>query len=221
MQNGDKDLRNKFISEYEPFVLKSISRVLNNKFIDKQNFDEFSIGLIAFNKAIDDFDINKGKSFFDFAQLVISRRIINYKISENKNAKTLPISCLKNDESSTDDWFDKKLCNQNFYLDNIDEILDFKKCLQNYNIKIMDLAHKVPKHRDSKKTCIEIARIVAENEQMLNYFKNKKSLPVKEIVKVYKTSRRTIERNKKFIIATVLILSSNLDTIKEFINNLD
>jgi RNA polymerase sigma factor len=185
------------------------------------NNDEVSIGLIAFNTAIDNFDKSKGKNFFDFAQLVISKRIINYKISEKKNRNVYPISYLNKDDINTSDWIDINSPEITVNTDERDELIDFKKRLKAYNIEIFDLAKNVPKHKDSKKACIEIARIIIENKEIYDKFIQKKSLPIKDITRVYKSSRRTINRNKIFITATVIVLSSNLNTIRAFINNLD
>lgn len=55
IQDGDKLLRDKFINDYKPFIIKTISRALG-KFIEIENNEEFSIGLIAFNESINYFD---------------------------------------------------------------------------------------------------------------------------------------------------------------------
>lgn len=40
--------------------------------------DEFSIGLQAFNEALDAYQSDKGASFLYFAKMVINRRVIDY-----------------------------------------------------------------------------------------------------------------------------------------------
>ncbi|KNY29917.1 sigma factor [Pseudobacteroides cellulosolvens] len=67
IQNGDKQLREKFIRDYIPFIIKIISSFYSKKLFDVENRDEYSIGLIAFDEAIEKYDTSKNKSFLSFA----------------------------------------------------------------------------------------------------------------------------------------------------------
>ena len=78
IKSGDRLLKDRFISDYQPFIIKSVSQILNNKYIDIENSEEYSVGLIAFNEAIEKYDVNKGKNFMKFAELVIRRRMVDY-----------------------------------------------------------------------------------------------------------------------------------------------
>jgi RNA polymerase sigma factor len=89
IKDGDEELRERFIEDYKPFILGCISRQMN-AYVDTQNNEEFSIGLIAFNEAIDRYDRTKGESFFGFAELVIKSRLISYKRKEMKSSKVIP-----------------------------------------------------------------------------------------------------------------------------------
>jgi len=60
---GDKLLKDRFISDYKPFIIKSVSQILNNRYIDIENSEEYSVGLIAFNEAIEKYDKDKKCSF--------------------------------------------------------------------------------------------------------------------------------------------------------------
>lgn len=77
VKEGDDELREQVISNYRHFILGCVSKYMN-KYIDVENSEEFSIGLIAFNTAIDDFNETKNSNFLNFAELVINRRLINY-----------------------------------------------------------------------------------------------------------------------------------------------
>jgi len=90
IKEGNHQLREEFISEYKPFILKVTSNA-TGKYIDTRNSDEFSIALSAFNEAIDKFDIEKGYNFFLFSEQVIRRRLIDYSRS-NKDDKEYPFS---------------------------------------------------------------------------------------------------------------------------------
>jgi len=221
IRDGDDELRNKFISEYEPFILSCVSHVMYNRYVDKRNNDEFSIGLIAFNEAIDKFDENKNNNFFDFAQLVITRRVMTHRIREKKHRHVYPFTSFGDgDESNESIIYDKTNVVDFNSSDQRDELLDFKQKLKYFDIDIMELADNVPKHRDSKVLCIKIARLIVENRNSYSKLIKRRMLPVNDIISQCNCSRRTLERNRKFIIASVIILESNLDILKEFISNL-
>lgn len=77
---GDKEA---FIVQYQPFIRKSISSVCR-RYITEQD-DEYSIGLFAFNEAIEQYSYKKGKSFLAFANLLIKRDVIDYIRKESKH----------------------------------------------------------------------------------------------------------------------------------------
>ena len=64
IQSGDKLEREKLIEEYIPFIIKTISS-LTNRYVESENSEEYSIGLEAFNEAIDRYEAKKG-SFIAF-----------------------------------------------------------------------------------------------------------------------------------------------------------
>lgn len=89
-QAGDEQIRHRLIEDYQPFIATSVSRVCK-RYIDQEQDDEFSIGLIAFNEAIDSFHEGKGSSFFTFARLVISRKVIDYIRQQKHHRQTVPL----------------------------------------------------------------------------------------------------------------------------------
>lgn len=54
IQEGDLRMRNQFITDYQPYVAKVTSRFCK-RYIDPARDDEFSIALVAFNEAINQF----------------------------------------------------------------------------------------------------------------------------------------------------------------------
>ena len=84
IQKGDKELQNQLIEQYKPFVAKTVSSVCKRYITE--NDDEFSIGLIAFNDAIEKYSTDKGSSLFAFAELVIKRKVIDYIRKEARQA---------------------------------------------------------------------------------------------------------------------------------------
>ncbi|MBE3591396.1 MAG: RNA polymerase sigma factor SigI [Thermoanaerobacter sp.] len=194
--------REKLIEEYTPFIIKQLS-LFTNKYIDEKNSDELSIGLIAFNEAIDSFDDTKG-SFLSFSSLLIKRRLIDFLRQNQQN--TIPLELYV--EKSTDyEAENRKL-----------EMISFVNLLSLYNITLDDLVKQSPKHADTRKIAAKIAYTICENRGLLEYLKSKKNLPIKDLVNILKVSRKTIEKHRKYIIALVIIISEDLPILKQYIS---
>lgn len=223
IQSGDKLLKDRFISDYRPFIIKSVSQILNNKYIDIENSEEYSVGLIAFNEAIEKYDEEKKCSFKKFSYQVMQRRLIDYRRKNEKNSKVYPFSYFEGDESY--DFEYKYLAEKHtdhFYNFEIrEEFASFIDKMKDFGITMDDLMKNMPKHRDSRKNCAKIAKLIAEDEKLVEKLNKKKTIPFRDIANHVEVSQRTVERNRKYIIALVLILVSDLDIIKNYIKNLE
>lgn len=62
-----------------------------------------------------------------------------------------------------------------------------------------------------------MAKVLVENSELKNFLMEKKRLPIKELEKMVDVSRKTIERNRKYIIAIALILSSDYLYMKDYL----
>lgn len=218
---GDDQLREKFIVDYIPFIVKVLSNAAKNK-IDLKNSDEYSIGLIAFNEAIEKYDCNKNKrgfNFFSFAELVIKRRMIDYFRVSSKN-KEMPFSYFESD----DEHFEDKYLHDESWtgydrIEVFQEITHYSKMLERFDIKISDLHKYTPKHSDSIKMCVDIGRKIAENRDVFDKLIKKKYFPMKDILKFVSVHPSTIEKNRKFIISVSIIYGNNYEYLKTYFNS--
>lgn len=64
-----------------------------------------------------------------------------------------------------------------------------------------------PRHRDSRQSLFRAAGILAADQGLMQYLWDKKQLPLRELVKKTGIKRKTLERRRKFIIMTALILN--------------
>jgi len=71
----DKRKRDLFIEAYKPFIAAVVSKICG-KYKQYGIDEELSVGLLAFNEAIDKYD-GRG-SFLSFAKLVIKSRLYDY-----------------------------------------------------------------------------------------------------------------------------------------------
>ncbi len=61
------------------------------------------------------------------------------------------------------------------------------------------------------------AQLVARHSEMLGHLTKTKTLPLKQLTELAPVSRKTLERQRKYIIALVLILTGDFPFFRSFI----
>lgn len=221
IQKGDLELRNDLLKRYKPFIKKSVSSVCR-RYI-RETDDEFSIGLIAFNDAIDKFSPDKGSALLAFADTMIRRRVIDYIRSQSKkiNELSLEIQQITDDEYIQNPLdVEKSIENHQKQLDSKnlkDEIVQYTQLLQTFHISFDQLVMHTPKHKDARNNAIKIAETVADDPLMMQYVMDRKKIPIKILEDKVNVSRKTIERHRIYIIAMVLILAGDYLFLKGYL----
>ncbi|WP_026905624.1 RNA polymerase sigma-I factor [Paucisalibacillus globulus] len=222
-QNGDESAQNFLLKNYQPFIAKCVSEVCK-RYIDPERDDEFSIGLSAFNEAIRLFSKDRGSSFLTFANLVIKRKVIDYIRSQNK----YPISI------SLDETYDAEKMENPTEIEAVNdiyrleqeswyrrqEILEFKERLATYKLTLLELSEVAPKHRDARDSAVKVARILRDNPKLSDFVEQKKKLPIKELAKIVDVSKKTLERNRKFILAIFIVLGEDYVFLNDYLKGL-
>lgn len=207
-------LRNEFIQEYQDYILKTVRNIVKRE-IDESS-DEFSIGLIAFDEAIQSYKFET--PFKSFSSMVIKRRVIDFLRKEQTD--DMIVSSYGDEDG--DDERDKSISYSNYILqsqneDRKEEIRNFTLKLSEFGIKFTDLAKDVPRHIDAKRKAIMIAQLIANDEDLRSLMYEKNKLPLKELLEKVDVSKKTLERNRKFIIAMTIISIENYKHLTEFL----
>ncbi|MCL6632317.1 MAG: RNA polymerase sigma factor SigI [Alicyclobacillus herbarius] len=223
-QSGDKQARNDLIEAYVPFVLRIASQT-SRRYIDPDKDDEFSIALMGLNEAIDRFDPAKKVNFLGFAETVIRRRLIDYFRSQRLHGRTVP-------------WTDFDVVDEGDNVINYvevrtsldaherrqeeerrrQEIEEYAKRLHEFGLSFQELVDISPKHADARQSAIEVARLVVEDEEMRRYVMERRALPLKLLQERVSVSRKTLERQRKYILAVILLLSGDYGTLQDYIS---
>ncbi|MED4299928.1 RNA polymerase sigma factor SigI [Geobacillus stearothermophilus] len=221
IQQGNEALRNELIQQYKPFIAKTVSGVCK-RFIREED-DEASIGLIAFNEAIEKYAPHKGGSFLSFAELLIKRRLIDYIRKEARTRDAVWYTEDREDgEQTAQAYLDAKLSVDEFYKQieqeqRREEIIHYQQVLKQFGIHFHDLVEQSPKHKDARLNAIRVAQLLVEKEELLGLLFQKKQLPIKQLETMASVSRKTIERNRKYIIAVAVILAGDYIYLKDYI----
>lgn len=224
-QSGNQLSREKLIRRYSPFVLKTTSKTCG-RFVYMGQDDEVSIGLMAFNEAIDCFDDKKNMSFLSFAETVIKRRLIDYFRKEQNNSKNIPLSSFEEegeeDNEGTLYYIEAKQSHEAYQQNSLaaerkEEILIYNKKLKEFGLTFAELVRISPKHEDARLRAIEVAQIISRDQELREYLTKRKELPLKSIEKRVGISRKTLERQRKYIIAITLILINDFTHLREYV----
>lgn len=219
-QQGDEMIQNYLLQTYQPFIAKCVSEVCK-RYIDPKRDDEFSIGLSAFNDAIFSFSSERGSSFFSFAKLVVKRRVIDYIRYIQKTPIAASLDELYDAEQMENPLEIKAAKDVHFQEQEAwyrkEEILDYKEKLQAYKLSLDELIRISPKHKDAREAAIRVAKTLYNNAELRAYVQSKKRMPMKELVKKVNVSKKTLERNRKFILAMFIVLSEDYVYLKDYL----
>lgn len=220
IKEGDLTLKDKFINDHLNYISKTVSNLLG-KCIDSKNSEELSIGLMAFNEAIEFFDPERNKNFYKYSNMIINHRIIDYIRKNKKHNNVLPFSYLEQNNTFNPEYLISDSHSQYEKIEVKEELISFQHQLMDFGFTLKELVLSSPKHKDSRLLSIRIARVIANNEEIYCKMIKKKRIPLTELLKLIKVNRKTITRNRVFIVAVCLILRSNLENLKEFINGVE
>ena len=219
IQLGDQKLQNRLLKAYQPFIVKTVSEVCK-KYISSTSDDEFSIGLWAFNEAMNDFSPERGRSFLAFARLVIKRKTIDYIRKESK--QLLPVYLEDAYNEQMDNVIEVEIASKIYSLKTDqwhqrEEIKALIHQLNDYQISFNELINNAPKHRDARNSAIKVALVLHQSETMREYVKVKKQIPITNLLHYVTVSKKTLERNRKFILALFVILDGDYIYLKEYL----
>lgn len=219
-QQGDQIIQNELLKCYQPFIAKCVSEVCK-RYIDPRTDDEFSIGLNAFNEAVMSYSPEKGSSFLTFSRLVVKRKVIDYIRYVQKTPVAISLDG-RYDEEQMENPVEIQAVKESYREEqNVlllrEEIIDFKEKLRSYKLSLVQLTEVSPKHKDARETAIAVARTLYNDIDLRHFVQKKKKLPLKNLAKLVNVSKKTLERNRKFILAIFIILDEDYTYLKEYL----
>jgi len=219
-KDGNEEVLNELLHSYQPFMKKTASFVCK-RYIQEQD-DEYSIALSAFHEAILHYEEDKNASFLTFAHLLIRRKLIDFI---RKEARRKDFTLGDSSSDLEEDAFTLLESSHSFEQftaeqqanERRSQIRAYEELLKPFGLNFQELVKVSPSHEDSRQTAIHIAQIIAESDEFYETFLVKKRLPVKELEELVSVSRKTIERQRKYIIAIIILLRSDLDYLKDYL----
>jgi RNA polymerase sigma factor len=212
-RKGNAEAREKLISDHQQFVQKIVSKKTAGceEIISR---DEYSIGLMAFNEAIDSYKPGM-RSFQSFAAMVIEKRLIDFYRSQSKHrGEALSLES----GGSLPPGHDTDVAAERVHMKM--EMEYFVKSLAEYSITLRELIDETPRHFDSRVMCLRIARALTGDSGLLTHFEKHRAIPVQGLSKRAGVNEKTIFRHRKYITAICLVLLSDLEAMKGYVESL-
>lgn len=223
IQQGDMQLRNQFITDYQPYVAKAASRFCK-RYVDPARDDEFAVALSAFNEAIDQFAPQAGRSFLGFAETVIRRRLIDFLRKEQRFSQQVPYSSFESEDDEENivnpveiHQAIREYEKQKDMEERGSEIVELNRVLGEFDIRFSDLVDGSPKHVDSRQAITRIGIQLSLESSLMRILLEKRMLPIKELLAVSGVSRKTLERNRKYIIAIAIIYNGPYPYLRDYL----
>ena len=212
LKRSNYQCENQFIEEHLPFIIKSIIKV-TKRYVSIENDEEFSIGVLAFHEAMKKYSEDKGP-FLPFANLVISSRIKNYLLKENKHRLDSSLESLKEEGIEFSEEVINPIEDRNHLKEEIESL---KLYMKEFNFDFEDLIDDAPKHKKTRENAINLSEKVSKEKPLLDFMYEKKRLPIKRISLQFNVTEKIIKGSKKFIITVIIIFDKNYRNLKLWI----
>lgn len=208
-RQGDREARDALLRDFMPFILRVASQV-RGRYIRTGEDEEVSVGLLAFNEAIDAYVPDRG-AFLSFAQSVITRRLIDHHRRRKKDP-AVPLSELEREEGSDRAgptvldlaaaavWSAREQDEARRA-----EISELAAALAAFGIRFDDLPKHCPRHRDARERAIRLAAALAADREMARQLQATGVLPLAALAARTGAAKKTLERHRRYIIAVALI----------------
>ena len=207
----DTEARDAFLAEHQTFVCHVASQACFHS-LEWGKDDELSEALIAFNEAIDLFITDKGVPFLAYARLLMKRRLIDYY---RKHRLRQAISLDQEDFgrgvdiSLGLDEFREQEQNR----ERAEEIQQFARALDTFQLTYQNLVDLSPKHRDSRETLLRAARELAFDSELWPQVERNGKVPMQALALKTQIHPKVLERGRKYILAVALLMANQHDYV--------
>ena len=226
-REGDSPERERLIEEYRPFVGGIVRRMMGSRILVQngdrvEQFDEFSIGLAAFNEAIDHYVPDTGTPFLSYAGLVINRRLVDWFRHETRDRSAYRFSDLEEEgETPLAERLSAPEADLLSEMEAEEEILALQQRLSALGLSLFRIQRGFPKHQDSRRMCVRLARLLQQDSGWMAGLEQTRRIPCAELARRSGTPVKTIEKNRSNIVLIALMMDSGLDVIKGYLKNFE
>ena len=210
-----------FLEAQKQHILKLTAHIIHTPL--SMGDDEWSIAFSAVAEAIDNYDEEKG-DFWKYAAIVIKSRITDWYRSQKYTAKEISVQpeAFSDEIPENDPGYSvqkevarKMAVQMDFALK--DEIEALGKEISDFGFSFFDLAECFPRAQKTRKECAQVMQAIFLPPPLVALLRKQKCLPANEILIRAKVSRKMIDRHRKYLIATAMILDGDYPGLSEYL----
>jgi len=221
----DNAFKENFIRDSSQTILRIASKSLN-RYITTGD-DEWSIAMLAYNKAIDTYKAETGE-FLPFAAVVIKRALIDYYRSEKKHERevlTAPTDLAgEGDMESNTEVYNavnagsKQADLQSRHQSDIkEEILEINERLTKYGFSFYDIADCSPKEAKTKAECAKAITYILDTLRAAEAVEKTGKIPIKDVVANTDVSKKLLDRYRRYIVMAVIVLNGEYPLLADYL----
>ncbi|MEQ8237431.1 MAG: hypothetical protein ABRQ23_11680 [Syntrophomonadaceae bacterium] len=212
-QAGDKGALDEIYDHLHRFCLRIISKTCG-KYVRMEDDQAVIIPHVILD-VLDKYDPERG-SFMAY----LGRAMRNRTIDEGRKAKrnqSVPFSSLDPEQTHYLEQADTEFAEN--LVDNIarrQEIENLARFLSGFKIDFQQLVQVCPRQKKTRLEAQQVAAIIAHDQELCQYLLDHKMLPNKVLEERYMINRQIMDRYRKYIIATVMIMINDFDYLKSY-----
>lgn len=218
---ADEPFLERFIEAYQPFILRAASQSAG--FSVTRSDDEYSVALLAFYEAVKTYDA-ANSSFGTYARLVIGRRLTDYYRTVRRFDAEISLAPQTFDgavETEQPDAAMQMAVVEKMAApapaDAAEEIRSADAMFREYGFTFYDLEKCAPHADKTRKSCAAVIAVLLYTPSMLAEMRRTRGLPIRELAQQSSVSRKLIERHRRYIIATALLLDGEYPALAEYL----
>lgn len=218
----DERLREALIQRQERNILRIASRA-KHRFVTKSD-DEWSIALCAFSRAIDTYVPERG-AFLPYAETLIKNSLIDAYRSEARRESEFSVPPEAFD-GETDDDGENPVLGAVVQMSNRaqdtrlkDEIAALGTQLKAFGFSFFDLTECSPSQQRTRLACAKAVRALLTRPEDIEAMFRTRKLPMKNLVRFDGVSEKLLNRYRRYIIASIVILTGEYPILAAYIRN--
>ena len=224
--SSDSEYREIFLGGNEEHILRLASQIIK-KSITKSD-DEYSVALIAVSEALDGYDAAKG-DFWGYAAFVIKSRLYDMYRKEGRHSSEIavPPDSFSGELSDEDPQLELKLSvrdrlsEDDTGADNTAryEIEALTEELKSFGISFFDI-DRSPRTASTRSMCAKVIKAVFLPPPLVALLRKTGLFPAKEVMARQSVSRKFLDKYRKYLIASTLILDGDYPFLAEYVKYL-
>ena len=217
------------VASHRAWILRCASETTHRYITDSD--DEWSIALMAFSEAVQNFEGGKG-SFRGFAAMVIRRRILDYLRSQKRYGSETDVTPaafegdLPEEEAAGVNLQVQRQVAQSSLTNEADdlasrtreEIAEAQAILRPYGFSFYALADCSPRAEKTKRSCALAVRALLDAPDLMAKLRRTGALPMRDLSSDSGVPRKILDRHRRYIIAAAELLSGDFPILSAYMD---